>query len=137
DAWYSAFVAGQRHVTGAIISIDTSQAPLQVTAPLELPPGTEIRSATDQLTDLRVDVPVSASEVWARPDAAADPDVWGTTSGTSYAWTGIYEQVGSQWAQLLPIGHDRAVASLSAALPLLEASPGSFYVDPATNRLYT
>ena len=39
--------------------------------------------------------------------------------------------------QLLPIGWDHGVPSLAAALPQLEADPGSFYVDPATNRLYT
>src|SRR5437588_547322 len=45
DAWYTAYVNGQRHVTGSTIMIDTSTAPLQVTSPLVLPAGCEIRSA--------------------------------------------------------------------------------------------
>jgi hypothetical protein len=133
DAWYAAYTAGDRQLTGGIINIDTSGAPLQVTAPLVLPPGCEIRSATDQLTDLEVEVPIAATEVWARPNAANFPNVWGTTSSTSYAYTAEYEQVAGQWAQLDPI----AAANLAAALPLLESTAGSFFVDPATHELYS
>jgi hypothetical protein len=134
--WYAAYQAGDRHVTGGIVNIDTSLAPLQVTAPLVMPPGTEIRSATDQLTNLQVNVPLAATEVWTQPDATDDPDVWGTTT-TSYAATVLYEQQNGQWVQLLPIGASAPVTSLSAALPLLEANPGSFFVDPSTNQIYT
>jgi hypothetical protein len=137
EAWYVAYQNGQRLLSGAHIYIDTSAAPLQVTAPLILPPGCEIASATNSLTNLHVDVPVSSAEVWTQPDVVNAPTVWGTTSSTSYQWTGLYEQVAGQWAQLLPIGWDGPVPNLAAALPKLEASPGSFYVDPATNRLYT
>jgi hypothetical protein len=137
DDWYTAYLAGDRHVTGGIVNIDTSLAPLQVTAGLTMPPGTEIRSATDQLTDLRVNVPVAASEVWNQPDATNAPDVWGTTSLTDYSGTVLYEMQGGQWAQLLPIGFDRSIPNLATALPLLEANPGSFYADPSTHRLYT
>jgi hypothetical protein len=137
DDWYAAYLAGDRQVTGGIVNIDTSLAPLQVTSAITMPPGSEIRSATDQLTDLRVNVPVASTEVWAQPDPVNDPDVWATTSATSYQATVLYEQMSGQWAQLLPIGYDRTVPNLAAALPLLEAAPGSFYVDPATNRLYT
>jgi hypothetical protein len=137
QAWYAAYLNGQRQVTGAHIFIDTSLAPLQVTAPLILPPGCEIESATNSLTNLQVNVPIAATEVWAQPDAVNAPYVWGTTSSTSYHWTGLYEQVAGQWAQLLPIGYNGSVSTLAEALPQLEASPGSFWVDPATNRLYT
>ncbi len=137
QAWYAAYLAGQMQLTGAHIYIDTSEAPLQVTAPLILPPGCEIESATNSLTNLEVNVPISSTEVWVQPNAAADPQVWGTTSSTSYAYTGLYEQVNGQWAQLLPIGYNEAVSTLAEALPQLEANPGSFWVDPETNRLYT
>jgi hypothetical protein len=133
DAWYAAYTAGDRQVTGGVINIDTSGAALQVTAPLVLPTGTEIRSATDQLTDLEVEVPITATEVWARPDAVDFPAVWGTTSKTDYVYAAEYEQVGGQWAQLDPI----VAANLTAALPLLESTAGSFFVDPGTHELYT
>jgi hypothetical protein len=133
-AWYNAYLAGDRYVNGASIYIDTSAAPLQVTAPLVLPPGCEILSATNSLTDLRVNLPISPSEVWTRPNATPYPDVWGTTSTTAYTDTGLYEMVRGQWAQLMPI---TGAAGIAQALSMLEANPGSFYVDPSTNRLYT
>jgi hypothetical protein len=133
QAWYTAYQAGQRVLTGAHIFIDTSAAPLQVTDLLTLPPGCEIESATNDLTNLQVNVPIAATEVWAQPIPPIYPHVWGTTSTTNYKWTGLYEQVGGQWAQLLPI----TASNLSAALPQLEADAGSFYVDSVTNRLYT
>jgi hypothetical protein len=133
QAWYAQYLAGQIEVTGAHIYIDTTEAPLQVTAPLILPPGCEIESATSSLTNLEVNVPMPASEVWAQPDAVNDPNVWGTTSDTNYHWTGLYEQMDGQWAQLQPI----ASPNLTQALPALQSIAGSFWVDPATNRLYT
>ena len=137
EAWYAAYLAGQRILTGAHIYIDTSAAPLQVTGPLTLPAGCEIESATDALTNLQVNVPIPATEVWVRPNSDSYPDVWVTTSETNYQWTGLYEKVGGQWAQLLPIGYDGSATTLAAALPKLEATPGSYFVDPATNHLYT
>jgi hypothetical protein len=136
-AWYAAYLAGQMQVTGAHIFIDTSEAPLQVTSLLVLPPGCEIESATDALTNLEVNVPIPATEVWAQPDAADDPNVWGTTSTTDYHWTGLYEQMSGQWAQLYPIGAGSIANTLAEALPQLQATPGSFWVDPTTNQLYT
>jgi hypothetical protein len=137
ENWYTGYLAGQRQLTGAHIYIDTSQAPLRVTGALELPPGCDIESATNQLTDLRVNVAISSSEVWARPDSVNDPAVWGTSSSTSYKWTGLYERIAGQWVQLQPLSWDTPNESLSAMLAKLQATPGSFYVDPATNRLYT
>ncbi|HEX4590785.1 MAG TPA: dockerin type I domain-containing protein, partial [Gemmataceae bacterium] len=138
QAWYAKYLAGDFQLTGAHIYLDTSEAPLQVTAPLQLPPGCEIQSATASLTDLEVNVPVPASETWAQPDPTNAPNVWGTTSGTDYQGTGLYEQLAGQWAQLLPIGYNGIIAAnLAAAIPMLQQAPGSFWADPSTHRLYT
>jgi hypothetical protein len=132
DAWYAAYLAGQRFLTGATIVIDTSAVPLQVTAPLDLPAGCEIRSATSDNANLLTNVAISG-EVWSQPNAAAYPAVWDTTSSTDYSYAVLYEQVNGQWAQLAPT----SVPDLATALPLLQQRPGSFWVDPTTNRLYT
>jgi hypothetical protein len=130
EAWYSAYLQGNRILTGSHIYLDTSKAPLQVTAPLTLPPGCEIASATGSLATLRVNVPIPTSEVWVCPDPVNYPDVWEST-GDHYFQSALYEWRGGGWAQLLPVGGDR-----ESSLPQLEMNAGSFWTD-SVGHLFT
>jgi hypothetical protein len=138
EAWYQAYLAGDRIVTGSRIYLDTTKEPLQVTGVLSLPPGCEITSATSQPANLEVNVPLHSTETWFQPDPVDAPDVW-ETAGTSYYLTGLYEQAPATatstggWAQLTPVV---GAATLGQAIPTLENTAGSFWSDPA-GHLYT
>jgi hypothetical protein len=131
--WNQASIAGQRVHSGARIVISApSNSPLLVTSLLTLGKRQLVSAVTNTKQWLTSIAALPASG-WVQVDSASFPEIWKYNT-TALKFAVPYELSGANRIQLAAIGaNGTPVLTLTAAKSAM--GRGSFYVDPADNKL--